>query len=393
LSISLKLTIQSTREMLWRILTTLGVPELNRNAQNLYTDVTINFRVGEKLEQFLSTSESQARRQSSTVLFIFVIHAVSNTLDKKWDFTTPDFRWFPDTQVGSKPRGQLHGTNHSNKGTCSRSSSPIMSAIRPSFFSRGEVAASSLSSLFDVLVWLFTLEVWEKAKTRNGGHSLSEAWTGIIGCWYGGHRNRRRPLYVLCIKFKYLALLRAGTQWHSRHHWTDQPSEKAIRLHEQAITGQQNIPIDIRRRLYQAIVVNIALWERKLGTERQTGPNWKLSTMDVSARCAGWRCGIAEKRITNEHVRGMVANSPTMDTLMETRRCRSQTQCNGRVKISEANAWRMVYDGKTSRETSADHTTCLHNFPQEARLWRRAAKNGWPSLEIDQHGDGKLNTS
>jgi hypothetical protein len=42
-------------------------------------------------------------------------------------------------------------------------------------------------------------------------------------------------------------------------------SEKAIRLHEQAITGQQNIPIDIRRRLYQAIVVNIALWEAKAG--------------------------------------------------------------------------------------------------------------------------------
>jgi hypothetical protein len=62
--------------------------------------------------------------------------------------------------------------------------------------------------------------------------------------------------------------------------------EKAIRLHEQAITGQQKIPIDIRRRLYQAIVVNIALWG-KLGTERSRGPNWKRSTMDVSARCAG----------------------------------------------------------------------------------------------------------
>jgi hypothetical protein len=368
--------------------------KLNRNAQNLYTDVTINFRVGEKLEQFLSTSESQARRQSSTVLFIFVIHAVSNTLDKKWDFTTPDFRWFPDTQVGSKPRGQLHGTNHSNKGTCSRSSSPIMSAIRPSFFSRGEVAASSLSSLFDVLVWLFTLEVWEKAKTRNGGHSLSEAWTGIIGCWYGGHRNRRRPLYVLCIKFKYLALLRAGTQWHSRHHWTDQPSEKAIRLHEQAITGQQNIPIDIRRRLYQAIVVNIALWEAKAG-------HWKTDRSKLEAfhhECLRKMCGltmwdVAEKRITNEHVRGMVANSPTMDTLMETRRCRSPNSVQWKSQDLRGDAWRMVYDGKTSRETSADHTTCLHNFPQEARLWRRAAKNGWPSLEIDQHGDGKLNTS
>jgi hypothetical protein len=47
------------REMLWKILTT-GVPESNRNAQNLYTDVTINFRVGEKLEQFLSTSRVKA---------------------------------------------------------------------------------------------------------------------------------------------------------------------------------------------------------------------------------------------------------------------------------------------------------------------------------------------
>jgi hypothetical protein len=34
----------------------------------------------------------------------------------------------------------------------------------------------------------------------------------------------------------------------------------------------------------------------------------------------------------------------------------------------EANVWRMVYDGKTSRETSADHTTRLHTYPQEARL-------------------------
>jgi hypothetical protein len=41
-------------------------------------------------------------------------------------------------------------------------------------------------------------------------------------------------------------------------------ARRAIRLHEQAITGQQ-IPIDIRRRLYQAIVVNIALWEAKAG--------------------------------------------------------------------------------------------------------------------------------
>jgi hypothetical protein len=65
---------------------------------------------------------------------------------------------------------------------------------------------------------------------------------------------------------------------------------------------------------------NIALWEA--GQKKQTDPNWKRSTMDVSARCGLTMWDVAEKRITNEHVRGMVANSPTMDTLMETRRCR-----------------------------------------------------------------------
>jgi hypothetical protein len=38
-------------------------------------------------------------------------------------------------------------------------------------------------------------------------------------------------------------------------------AKQAIRLHEQAITGQQKKYTDIRRRLYQAIVVNIALGE------------------------------------------------------------------------------------------------------------------------------------
>jgi hypothetical protein len=101
------------REMLWKILTTLGVPEslievLKKSCTRIST---------QSWWQFLSTSGVKQGDNLAPVLFIFVIHAVSNTLDKKWDFTTPDFRWFPDTQVGSKPRGQLRGTNHSNKGT------------------------------------------------------------------------------------------------------------------------------------------------------------------------------------------------------------------------------------------------------------------------------------
>jgi hypothetical protein len=100
------------REMLWKIFTILVVPK------KLHTDVTISLRVGEKLEQFLSTSTSGVKQGDNLapVLFIFVIHAVSNSLDKRWELEIPDLRGYPDTQAG-KPRGQLRGTNHSNKGT------------------------------------------------------------------------------------------------------------------------------------------------------------------------------------------------------------------------------------------------------------------------------------
>jgi hypothetical protein len=62
----------------------------------------------------------------------------------------------------------------------------------------------------------------------------------------------------------------------------------------------------------------------KLGTERsrqvQTGSvsPW-LSSQDVWVRTM-W--DVAEKRITNEHVRRTVANSPTMDSMTEMGRCR-----------------------------------------------------------------------
>jgi hypothetical protein len=45
-----------------------------------------------------------------------------------------------------------------------------------------------------------------------------------------------------------------------------------------------------------------------------------------------------------------------------------QTQRNGRVKISKANAWRMVPNTTTnSRETAADHTPNKLGFEQEKR--------------------------
>jgi hypothetical protein len=81
----------------------------------------------------------------------------------------------------------------------------------------------------------------------------------------------------------------------------------------------------------------------------------------------GWTMpwDVAEKRITNEQVRGMssVANSPTINGLVDANAkmpMALQTQRNEGVKISGANARRMVSNATTSRETSADHTTRIH---------------------------------
>jgi hypothetical protein len=136
------------------------------------------------------------------------------------------------------------------------------------------------------------------------------------------------------------------------------------------LLGNKKIPIDIRRRLYQAIVVNIALW----GSE-----SWALKEADRSKLeafhhgCLRKMCGltmwdVAEKRITNEHVRGMVANSPTMDTLMETRRCRWLSKLSAMEESRSPR--RMLGAWCTARPVGRPQQTIRHAYmyPQEARL-------------------------
>jgi hypothetical protein len=130
---------------------------------------------------------------------------------------------------------------------------------------------------------------------------------------------------TFCLKFKYL-----GSYFVPELNDTADITERISQARKlfgsmnKQLLGNKKIPIDIRRRLYQALVVNIALW----GCE-----SWALKEADrckleaFHHGCLRRMCGltmwdVAEKRIKNEQVRRMVANSPTMDTLMETRRCR-----------------------------------------------------------------------
>jgi hypothetical protein len=58
------------------------------------------------------------------------------------------------------------------------------------------------------------------------------------------------------------------------------------------VLGTKKIPMDNRRRLYQAIVVNIALWgSDSWALKEEKGRNWNRFTIAVSAGYAGGDVG------------------------------------------------------------------------------------------------------
>jgi hypothetical protein len=88
---------------------------------------------------------------------------------------------------------------------------------------------------------------------------------------------------------------------------------------------QTDPPIDIRRTLlYQATVVNIALrgYESYALKEADRSKLEAFYHGCLRRMCWWTMWNVAEKRITNEQVRRTVANSPTMESMMERRRCR-----------------------------------------------------------------------
>jgi hypothetical protein len=142
-------------------------------------------------------------------------------------------------------------------------------------------------------------------------------------------------------------------------------------MNKQLLSNKQ-IQIDIRRRLYQATVVNIALW----GCE-----SWAMKKADRSKPeafhhgCLRRMCGctmwdLAEKRITNEHVRRTVANSPTMDSMMEMRRCRWLSKLSAIMKESRSPRRMLGAWCPTPRPAGGPHQTIRHaqKHPQETRL-------------------------
>jgi hypothetical protein len=90
------------------------------------------------------------------------------------------------------------------------------------------------------------------------------------------------------------------------------------------VLGSNKIRMEIRRRLYTAIVVNIALWGSESWALKEEN-RAKLETFHHS--CLRWICewtmwDVAERRITNEENGRTARNSPIMESMMEMRRHR-----------------------------------------------------------------------
>jgi hypothetical protein len=104
------------REMLIQILEKYGVPRtISKIIRKLYTDVFIEFNFEGIKKAFESKSGVKQGDVLAPTLFLYVMQAVFDSLDRIWSIKMPELRWRPPTSEG-EPRGQLTSANWRNKG-------------------------------------------------------------------------------------------------------------------------------------------------------------------------------------------------------------------------------------------------------------------------------------
>ena len=104
------------REMLKLILLKYGVPaNLVSVIMKMYTNVSIKFDIEDVKKTISSTSGVKQGDNLAPVLFLYVVQAVIDTWEQRWDEGNLPLRWLPPTNTG-KDRGQLTSINWRNSG-------------------------------------------------------------------------------------------------------------------------------------------------------------------------------------------------------------------------------------------------------------------------------------
>ena len=93
------------RELLWKILTRYGVPNvIIKILKKLYNNPIIF--LSEKTS-FKATCWVKQGDNLPPILFVILFNAVTETLEKKWTFAKPDFCWMANTKTPIKQEDSL----------------------------------------------------------------------------------------------------------------------------------------------------------------------------------------------------------------------------------------------------------------------------------------------
>jgi hypothetical protein len=256
------------RELLWKILARLGVPpQMIRVLQKLYKNVTYHMNVAGMKKSFESTCGVKQGDNLGPILFIFMIQAVSTTLDKKWDFETPDFRWH-----GMKTNGRHKWNPNLGKGTSTATEGTPFSFWKSYyvddaaflFLNRENIVRASklIMSHFK----RFGLTVHSGSK-RDDEPSKTEAMYIPRPCQQPTVDDTKEIMidedrfFAYCTKFKYLGTTFTPELNDSNDVQTriDQAS-KAFYAMNKNIFRRKEISSTLRLRTYNAIIVNLLLW-------------------------------------------------------------------------------------------------------------------------------------
>ena len=107
------------RELLWEILSKYGIPKKTIEVlKKLHTNVTYQFKMGKKLTKIKGKVGVKQGDNLGPILFIIMVNAVAETLNKKWKFQKPTFQWHGMKADGSHRYNPKlgTGTNWRNKG-------------------------------------------------------------------------------------------------------------------------------------------------------------------------------------------------------------------------------------------------------------------------------------
>ena len=257
----------ANRELLWKILKIYGIPDKTIEVlKKLHVNVTYQLKVGKKMEEIESTVGVKQGDNLGPILFIYLMNAVSEALNKKWNFKTPDLRWHGMKEDGThKYNPKLkYGTSHNTQGTAfTITSSYYVDDTAYIFLNREDLEEASKLimshfSRFGLTVHSGNKQAKENSKTEAmfipaSGYTPTASDTADI-------MLNDNEFFGFCTKFKYLGTYFANSLDDSTDIRNRISKASGAFATMKRVLQSMEIPEPTRVRAYEATVLNILLY-------------------------------------------------------------------------------------------------------------------------------------